>query len=96
MGIKALSLNSLNAVNNLDALANIVHLSCRIRLEFLLDITKYCLADISSNHKRNIKKSLKAGAGSLLGRVGSIVVKVMIALAMFIMIGVSISKTILI
>jgi ribosomal protein S18 acetylase RimI-like enzyme len=62
MGIKNLSLNTLNAVNNPDALATAIKLNCDIRFEFLLDITQYSMAKISSNHKRNIKKSVKAGA----------------------------------
>lgn len=33
-----------------------------MRFEFLLDIAQYSLSKISSNHKRNIKKSTKAGA----------------------------------
>ena len=42
--------------------------------------------------KRDVKGALKAGAGSLLGRVGSIVIKVFIALIMFIIMGMRIFK----
>lgn len=43
--------------------------------------------------KGDLKQSLKAGAGSLLGRVGSIVLKVFIAIVMFIMMGIKIYAT---
>ena len=56
MGIKSLSLNTLNAVNNLDALAAAINLNCNMRFEFLLDIAQYSLNKLSQNHKRNIKK----------------------------------------
>lgn len=42
--------------------------------------------------KRDLIKSLKAGAGSLLGRFGSIVIKVIIAIAMFAIMAVSIAR----
>jgi hypothetical protein len=62
MGIVNLSLNSLNAVNNPEALKTAINQACNIRFEFLLDISQYSVSKISSNHKRNIKKSTKAGA----------------------------------
>ena len=66
MGIKAISLNSLNAVNDPVALARAINLNCNIRFEYLLDIAQYSLSRISSNHKRNIKKSTIAGGRVLL------------------------------
>lgn len=66
MGIKSLSLNTLNAVNNREALATAIELNCNIRFEFMLDITKYSSSKLSQNHKRNIKKTIKAGASITL------------------------------
>ena len=43
--------------------------------------------------KRDLIKSLKAGAGSVLGRVGSVIIKVMIAMAMFAILATSIFKS---
>ena len=61
MGIRNLSLNTLNAVGDLNALAKAIGLGCSIRFEYMLDLEKYSPGEISSNHKRNIKKSQKAG-----------------------------------
>ena len=62
MGIRNLSLNTLNALGDLDALAKAIGLGCSIRFEYMLDLEEYSPGKISSNHKRNIKKSEKAGA----------------------------------
>ena len=62
MGIRNISLNTLNAAGDLDALARAISLGCRIRFEYMLDLEEYSPGKISSNHKRNIKKSEKAGA----------------------------------
>lgn len=40
--------------------------------------------------QKNLVKSLKAGAGGILGRLGSIVAKVIIAIAMFVILGLNI------
>ena len=66
MGIKSLSLNTFNAVNSPDALATAINLNCNMRFEFLLDIAQYSLNKLSQNHKRNIKKAIKAGASITL------------------------------
>ena len=66
MGIKAVSLNSFNAVNDQPMLANLLTHNAQIRFEFLLDTRDYSPSKISSNHKRNIKKSQKNGATAQL------------------------------
>ena len=66
MGIRNLSLNTLNAVSDLDALARAIRLGCRVRFEYMLDLKHYAPGKISSNHKRNIKKSEKSGAKMIL------------------------------
>jgi uncharacterized protein YqgC (DUF456 family) len=43
--------------------------------------------------KRDLVKSLKAGAGSVLGRVGSVVIKVLIAAGMFVILATNIMKS---
>lgn len=62
MGIRNLSLNTLNAASDLDALARAIKLGCSVRFEYMLDLDEYLPGKISSNHKRNIKKSERAGA----------------------------------
>ncbi len=62
MGVKSLSLNTMNAVNDPDALATAIKLNGEIRFEFLLGIAQYSLNKLSQNHKRNIRKSIKAEA----------------------------------
>jgi hypothetical protein len=66
MGIRNLSLNTLNAAGDLDALARAICLGCKVRFEYMLDLEEYSSGKISSNHKRNIKKSEKAGAKVVL------------------------------
>ena len=60
MGVRTISLTSWNAENNPTILQHLLNQRCQMRFEFLLDTNNYSISKISSNHKRNIKKSEKA------------------------------------
>ncbi len=66
LGIHAISVNSWNAENNPEVLADTINMKVCTRFEFIVDSNKYSRNKISSNHKRNIKKSIKVNAKLIL------------------------------
>lgn len=61
-GVRAVAWNTLNAQDDPAALKEALRLGATLRYEFVLDADTYAISGLSSNHKRNIRKSEKAGA----------------------------------
>ena len=61
-GIQVMAWNTLGSKGEPEILAGLLGSGSRLRYEFLLDCPEYALSGISSNHRRNVRKSEKSGA----------------------------------
>ena len=59
-GIKTLVLNTINANNEPEVIANAINNNTTIRYEYMVNLAHYQRSKLSSNHKRNIKKAEQA------------------------------------